>query len=137
LLILVQINSIQDIGESAYSQYTKIKKLENENTTVAATDTTEFIPSWQPKPRRCLYLTLTDGSQTVFGMELETIPALNYAQFRPGCKILIKGPVDCRKGVMHLKPHHVTFLGGEVESLAEPNSVETVLTKILDLENRD
>jgi RecQ-mediated genome instability protein 1 len=133
----LQVNSIQDIGESAYSQYSKIKKTENENTTVAATDTTEFIPTWQPKPRRCLYMSLTDGSQTIFGMELESIPALSLNGFRPGCKILIKGPVDCRKGVLHLKPHHVTLLGGEVEDLALTHSVENVLTEILDLENRE
>jgi len=77
---------VQDIGESAYNQWKKIKKLENENTNVAATDSTAVSNAWEPKPLRCLYLTLTDGSQTIYGMELKRLPAVDLS-LRPGAKV--------------------------------------------------
>lgn len=83
---LFQVNSIQDIGESAYSQWTKLKKLENENVNVAATDSNEFTQTWQPTAKRCLYLTMTDGSQKVFGMEMQIIRGLDV-NMKPGFKV--------------------------------------------------
>jgi hypothetical protein len=77
---------VEDIGESAYSQWNRLKKLENENTTVAATDSTEMKNTWEPKPRRCLYLTMTDGSQKVFGLEKSLISVLSLGM-NPGTKV--------------------------------------------------
>lgn len=79
------MNSIQDIGESAYSQYKQIKRLENDNAAVSAEggDRDNF---WAPKARRCLYLSLTDGTQKVFGLELTTISTLHMGLV-PGVKV--------------------------------------------------
>lgn len=79
------MNSVQDIGESSYNQWKQIKKLENENTHVTAASDTDN--AWAPKPRSCLYLTLTDGSQEVYGLELVSIPALSLSGLKPGVKV--------------------------------------------------
>jgi len=126
----LQINSLEDIGESSYSQYNKLKKLENENTNVAATDSNQITPTWQPKPRRCLYLSLTDGSQNIFGMEHTSISTLSLS-LKPGSKIMVSGPVECRLGVLLLCSSQVTVLGGEVEALVNTNSLENVLSRNL------
>jgi len=91
-LYVGQINSLRDIGESAYNQYNKIKKLENENTGVSASNNDEFKFSWQPKARRCLQLTLTDGCQEISGMELVQIPAL-HLDMKPGTKVSISNAI--------------------------------------------
>ncbi|CAG7815975.1 unnamed protein product [Allacma fusca] len=126
----LQVNIIEDIGESSYSQWNKLKKLTNENTNVSGGETNESKPTWEPKPRRCLYLTMSDGSQEVFGLELVTVPALNV-DVKTGSKVLISGPIECRRGVLHLKPGNVRILGGEVEALVEANAFEQVLQKRL------
>jgi len=132
----LQINSVQDIGESSYSQYNKLKKRENENTNVSATDSNQVMQTWEPKPRRCLYLSLTDGCQQIFGMEVVAIPALSLA-IKPGAKIIVKGPVDCRRGVLLLKPAHVKILGGEVDTLVVENSQEKLLSRNLGSEKHE
>lgn len=77
---------MRDIGESSYSQWTKLKKLENENVSVAATDSNECTPTWQPTPKRCVHLTMTDGKQEVYGLEMQPIPGLKL-NMKPGFKV--------------------------------------------------
>lgn len=92
IIFLRQMNSIQDIGESAYNQWKKIRQLENENINVtgAATNTDN---QWAPKPKRCLYLTLSDGIQLVYGLELTPISCLSL-NLRPGVKVMIIKPSE-------------------------------------------
>ncbi|XP_035710700.1 recQ-mediated genome instability protein 1 isoform X2 [Folsomia candida] len=125
------MNSIQDIGESAYNQWKKIRQLENENINVtgAATNTDN---QWAPKPKRCLYLTLSDGIQLVYGLELTPISCLSL-NLRPGVKILFMGPIECRRGVLQLRPVNVKVIGGEVEGIFDSHSVEAVLSSRLNI----
>ncbi|CAL8104110.1 unnamed protein product [Orchesella dallaii] len=128
----LQVNSVRDIGESSYNQWNKVKKLENENTSVAATDSTEFTQTWQPKQKRCLHLTMTDGSQQVFGLEMQPIIGLTI-NMKPGVKVIVIGPVDCRRGIIHLKPNNIKVIGGEVEDFKDTNKMERILANILNI----
>ncbi|ODN06355.1 RecQ-mediated genome instability protein 1 [Orchesella cincta] len=128
----LQVNSVRDIGESSYSQWNKVKKLENENASVAATDSTEYTQTWQPTPKRCLYLNMTDGSQEVFGLEMQLTPGLSI-NMKPGTKVIVTGPVDCRRGVIHLKPSNIRVIGGEVEDIKDSNKMERILASILNI----
>lgn len=75
-----------NVAESAYSQVQKIRKLASENLEVTEIDEKK---AWEPKPKRMLKLTCTDGIRQVYGMEYELIPAL-CEPYIPGCKVLIK-----------------------------------------------
>lgn len=49
----------------------------------------------------------------------------------PGFKVMIIGPVTCRKGVIMLKEENYREIGGEVESLLKVNALENVLARSL------
>lgn len=44
---------------------------------------------------------------------------------------MVLGPVDCRRGVIHLRPNNIRIVGGEVEDLYESNRMEKVLADTL------
>ena len=120
--------SILNIGQSAYSQHTKITQGLDNNSDVSAD---KKIPSkWEPKGRRMLRLELTDGSQSIQAIEYKAINHL-HLDLIPGTKILIKGPVECRRGVILLRPNNVELLGGEVSDLVQKNAPENVLARLI------
>jgi len=49
----------------------------------------------------------------------------------PGYKVMIVGPINCRRGVILLEDGKYKEIGGEVESLLKPNAPENVLAKAL------
>ncbi|XP_044121729.1 recQ-mediated genome instability protein 1 isoform X2 [Neovison vison] len=71
----LQINSLVDVSQPAYSQ---IQKLRGKNTTnELITAETQVTPKpWEAKPSRMLMLQLTDGIVQMQGMEYQSIPAL-------------------------------------------------------------
>ena len=77
-----------------------------------------------------LLLHLTDGTQSVQAVEYVPLPQLNL-DTHPGSKILIMGPVECRRGVFLLRPNNLRLLGGEVEELVKANAPENVLARML------
>ncbi|XP_014601612.1 PREDICTED: recQ-mediated genome instability protein 1-like isoform X2 [Polistes canadensis] len=102
-------------------------------------DATEDVKPqmWEPKPKRMLQLHLTDGLQDVIGIEYKTITSLQDTLI-PGYKIMIIGPVICRRGVILLEERKFREIGGEVESLSISNALENVLARALDCpENPD
>lgn len=125
----LQINSLVDVSQPAYSQ---IQKLRGKNTmnelTTAETQVTQ--KPWEAKPSRMLMLQLTDGIVQVQGMEYQPIPAL-HSHLPPGTKILIYGIISFRLGVLLLKPENVKVLGGEVDALLEEYAQEKVLGRLL------
>lgn len=117
-----------NIGQSAYSQHTKITQGLESNSDVSAD---KKIPSkWEPKSRRMLLIHLTDGSQNIQAMEYMPIPSI-HLDLIPGTKILIKGPVECRRGVILLRSENIELLGGEVSDLVQPNAPENVLARVI------
>lgn len=49
----------------------------------------------------------------------------------PGYKVMIIGPVDCRRGIILLEDGKYREIGGEVEAMLQPNALENVLARAL------
>lgn len=49
----------------------------------------------------------------------------------PGLKIMIIGPVTCRRGVIFLEEANISIKGGEVDDLLIPNALENILANAL------
>ncbi|KAL4630115.1 recQ-mediated genome instability protein 1 [Arapaima gigas] len=127
----LQMDSLLDISQPAYAQLQQWTGKDCSNDGVSAVTQATQRP-WEAKPTRMLLLQLTDGVQNLEGMEYEPISSLNTS-LRPGTKILLQGSVQCRLGVLLLKPENVKVIGGEVEDLLEQNSQSRVLCRKLGL----
>ncbi|MBN3314323.1 RMI1 protein, partial [Atractosteus spatula] len=125
----LQIDSLLDVSQPAYSQIQKLKGKDFTNENVTAVTQVSQKP-WEAKPLRMLMLQLTDGVQQLQGMEYQPIPDL-HANLSPGSKILLQGKIVCRLGVLLLTPVNVKVIGGEVEGLVEEFSQERVLSRVL------
>nr|BAC37651.1 unnamed protein product [Mus musculus] len=125
----LQINSLVDVSQPAYSQ---IQKLRGKNTTndLVSAETQSTPKPWEVRPSRMLMLQLTDGVTHIQGMEYQSIPAL-HSGLPPGTKILVRGCILFRLGVLLLKPENVKVLGGEVDGLSEENAQEKVLARLI------
>ncbi|RZF43364.1 hypothetical protein LSTR_LSTR001625 [Laodelphax striatellus] len=125
----MQINYFFNVGESAYSQYEKKRKLCLDNQSVGE----EKQANWMPKAKRIMKMEMTDGVQTVQGFEYCPLTKLNETM-EPGLKVLIKGPVECRKGVLFLKDINIEILGGELDTLCESNPTAEIIAEKLQLD---
>ena len=139
--MVLQVLSCVDVGQSAYSQLQNILKVDNENVAVSAdAEDPSVAPTqyrqaaWEPKTSRMLKLILTDGFQTIQAIEHEPIHDLKYPM-NPGCKLKLKPPITCRRGVMMLIRKNVEFLGGEVEEMRGEFELKKVLAGIVGTEN--
>lgn len=132
----VQMDSLLDISQPAYTQLQRVRGTDRSNDQVSAV-TQETQRPWEAKPTRVLMLQLTDGVQSLEGMEYRPIPALS-TNLAPGTKLQLVGPIVVRLGVLLLKAENVKVLGGEVEQLLEMYSQGRVLCGTLGLpeENR-
>ncbi|CAB3230201.1 unnamed protein product [Arctia plantaginis] len=118
---VLQINATIDIGTPGYQQYLKLQKVNMEN--VEATTTFEEKIS----SHRMIKLYLTDGVQEVSGIEYKPMRNIS-CDITPGCKVLIKGPVECRRGTLMLTESAVELLGGEVQEIGVSNSLAGLLS---------
>ncbi|OXB62502.1 hypothetical protein ASZ78_008140 [Callipepla squamata] len=125
----LQIDSLLDVSQPAYSQLQKIRGKSTVNEEVTA-NTQAFQKPWEAKPTRMLMLQLTDGIRQIQGMEYQPVPVL-HSNLPPGTKITVHGNVAYRLGVLLLKPENVKLLGGEVDALLEEYSQERVLARLL------
>ncbi|KAM5299476.1 recQ-mediated genome instability protein 1 [Ctenodactylus gundi] len=125
----LQVNSLVDISQPAYSQIQKLRGKNTTNDLITAEPQVTPKP-WEAKPSRMLMLQLTDGIVHVQGMEYQSIPAL-HSNLPPGTKILIHGNICFRLGVLLLKPENVKVLGGEVDTLLEEYAQEKVLARLI------
>jgi len=136
--LVLMVEQGLDIGNPAYGQLQKLHKVDTENARVGGdeTDATQtgyqatqggrFAAAWEPKPSRALYITLTDGFHKVKALEVEPLSQMPDWP-RPGTKLQLKGPLNCRRGVILLKKDQCTILGGEAEELLEENTPRKVL----------
>ncbi|XP_013190162.2 recQ-mediated genome instability protein 1 [Amyelois transitella] len=122
----LQINAAVDIGTPAYQQYLKLQKVNLENID-ATTKFEDKVPS-----HRMIKLFLTDGVQEVSAIEYKPMRNLS-CDVTPGCKMYIKGPVECRRGVILLTESAIELLGGEVQEIAISNSLAGLLSSKLGL----
>ena len=71
---------------------------------------------------RCLKLYLSDGyhptPQHLVAMEVSPLPDLSVNS-KAGLKVVLRGPLTCRNGIIILNPGNAAVLGGSVASLVE------------------
>uniref|UniRef100_A0A8C1U9C0 RecQ-mediated genome instability protein 1 n=1 Tax=Cyprinus carpio TaxID=7962 RepID=A0A8C1U9C0_CYPCA len=127
----LQMDSLLDVSQPAYTQLQSIRGNNCSNDQVSAV-TPETQRPWEAKPTRMLMLQLTDGVQSLEGMEYRPIPTLS-TNLPPGTKLQLVGPIVVRLGVLLLKAENVKVLGGEVEQLLEIYSQSRVLSGTLGL----
>ncbi|NWI63751.1 RMI1 protein, partial [Todus mexicanus] len=125
----IQVDSLVDVSQPAYSQLQKLRGKSTVNEEVTAS-TQAFQKPWEAKPTRMLMLQLTDGIHQVQGMEYQPVPVL-HSNLPPGTKITVQGNITYRLGVLLLKAENVKLLGGEVDALLEEYSQETVLARLI------
>ncbi|KFQ69234.1 RecQ-mediated genome instability protein 1 [Phaethon lepturus] len=125
----IQIDSLVDVSQPAYSQLQKLRGKSTVNEEITAS-TQAFQKAWEAKPTRMLMLQLTDGIHQIQGMEYQPVPVL-HSNLLPGTKITLQGNIACRLGVLLLKPENVKLLGGEVDALLEEYSQERVLARLI------
>ncbi|XP_053888040.1 recQ-mediated genome instability protein 1 [Malaclemys terrapin pileata] len=125
----IQIDSLVDVSQPAYSQLQKIRGKNTVNEEVTA-NTQATQKSWEAKPTRMLMLQLTDGIHQIQGMEYQPVPVL-HSNLPPGTKITIQGKTAYRLGVLLLKSENVKLLGGEVDALLEEYAQERVLARLI------
>ncbi|CAH2092598.1 unnamed protein product [Euphydryas editha] len=124
---VLQINVAEDIGTPAYQQYLKLQKVNTDNLE-ATTNFDEKVSS-----HRMLKLHMTDGVQIVTGIEYEPMRNLSL-DVTPGSKVLVKGPVECRRGTLLLRENCIELLGGEVAELITEFSQASILSHKLNKE---
>ncbi|NXV03928.1 RMI1 protein, partial [Cettia cetti] len=125
----IQIDSLVDVSQPAYSQLQKLRGKSTVNEEVTAS-TQAFQKPWEAKPTRMLMLQLTDGIHQIQGMEYQPVPVL-CSNLPPGTKITVQGNIAYRLGVLLLKPENVKLLGGEVDVLLEDYCQERVLARLI------
>lgn len=125
----IQIDSLVDVSQPAYSQLQKLRGKSTVNEEVTAS-TQAFQKPWEAKPTRMLMLQLTDGINQVQGMEYQPVPVL-HSNLPPGTKITVQGKIAYRLGVLLLKPENVKLLGGEADALLEDYCQERVLARLI------
>ncbi|CAO1442401.1 unnamed protein product [Diamesa hyperborea] len=121
----LQMMQLIDISESPYDQWRKLH-----NKVLDDVDETRGPKNFQPKKKRMLKLTLTDGIKTIIAMEYKIIPALN-TKFPPGIKLQLIGPINCVNHVLMLESKNIKNLGGEVDTLLIENAYENILLALL------
>ncbi|NXR02971.1 RMI1 protein, partial [Sagittarius serpentarius] len=132
----IQIDSLVDVSQPAYSQLQKLRGKNTVNDEVTAS-TEAFQKPWEAKSTRMLMLQLTDGIHQIQGMEYQPVPVL-HSNLPPGTKITVQGNIAYRLGVLLLKPENVKLLGGEVDALLQEYSQERVLARLIgETENPD
>lgn len=119
--ILVQIQSITEIGHSALSLRTVHQKIiedaEGRDRVISLED-----PESQDRqapilyPRAMLKFTLSDGHCTVPAIEYQKIDGLSLAETPLGCKLLIKS-APVRRGLVLLTSENTTIKGFQVDEL--------------------
>ncbi|XP_051175771.1 recQ-mediated genome instability protein 1-like [Leptopilina boulardi] len=125
----LQLLKLYDISMSKYKQLEKIRNVSTVNIDVTNENNSQ---PWEPVGKRMLQLFLTDGIQEILAIEYKPIRILNDSLL-PGLKIMIMGPVVCRKGVILLEETNVAIREGEVADLLIPNALENVLANALNL----
>ncbi|KAF7997330.1 hypothetical protein HCN44_005607 [Aphidius gifuensis] len=125
---ILQMEKAYDISTSKYKQLEQIRKISNANIEITESEQTQ---PWEPKSNRMMQLFLTDGVQDVIAIEHKSIRTLKE-NILPGFKVIIKGPVTCRRGVIMLEESNFELLAGEVDSLLIKNAPENVFAHKVD-----
>ncbi|XP_059490951.1 recQ-mediated genome instability protein 1-like isoform X2 [Neocloeon triangulifer] len=142
-IFAVQVEKFWDKANSSYNQYRNYKGELSEETNNDETNEGEVdVSDWGKgpgagetkralKPRRLL-MEICDGKTELKALEWKPIQELSGMVY-PGAKMVIKGPVVCRNGILMLCPEHVKLYGGEVDDLIFTNAMENLIADSLGL----
>lgn len=119
--ILVQIQSITEIGHSALSLQTVHQKIQDDaegRDRVLDLEDPESQHRQAPivYPRAMLRFDLGDGHHTVPAIEYQRMEGLSLMETPLGCKLLIKA-VSVRRGLLLLTPENTVIKGYRVDEL--------------------
>ena len=134
--LTLQLQSVLNVGSSFYSQLKKITgkpvpEASTQNTQYSTQNSTQNNSQYNgPPPSRMLFLTLTDGTNIVSGMEYKPCTQLSV-NLLPGTKILVSH-MTARIGVLLLQPGNFRLLGGCVERLRLLYTQERVLKSAME-----
>ncbi|KAI0979889.1 hypothetical protein GJ496_001931 [Pomphorhynchus laevis] len=123
-LIIVQVECFDNISKSKYTQIEK-----NISGQLSITDDQGNEQKQWTDESRLLSLILTDGIQTFKAIEFEPIPKLTN-ELCIGSKLELSGKIKCHLGIVLLKNHNVTVLGGGY-NIRDSESIR--LNRILDV----
>ncbi|KAK6753621.1 hypothetical protein RB195_012920 [Necator americanus] len=129
--LVLQINSIVDIGAPFHFQFTALVSEFIDDTgfdPLPEMEQERYSNVLAASQRRMLLLTLSDGESDFRAIEYKSIKQLSLL-LKPGCKVLLIPPVRCRKGILFLKPENIQIIGGDVESLFETGRPLQIITK--------
>ncbi|KAG6795491.1 recQ-mediated genome instability protein 1 [Apis mellifera caucasica] len=132
---ILQVEQMYNITKAKYKQLKEIRNVNFSEVDPAEEEMMKKMTKTQKK--RMMQLKLTDGLQNIIGIEYNPIPQLND-MLLPGYKVMIIGPIICRRGVLLLEEGKLKGIGGEVDNLLIPNALENILARALNLpENPD
>ncbi|KAK7081646.1 tudor domain-containing protein 3 [Halocaridina rubra] len=77
---------------------------------------------------RLLKVSMTDGSTTVHGLEVQNIKLISL-KTAPGTKVQLSGKIVINSGFLLLNPHNITVIGGTVEELYEKWKLSSSVSK--------
>ncbi|VDN03429.1 unnamed protein product [Thelazia callipaeda] len=131
--ILLQINSIIDIGTSIYSQYRLLtREIEDNSGFQIKPDENQAECDPFRNSNRMLLMEVSDGNSSIKAIEYSSIPDLSLLT-TPGCKILVKKDVCCRRGILLLTEFNCIVLGGDDELLMKTGRPIEMMTKRLNI----
>lgn len=132
---ILQVEQMYNITKAKYKQLKEIRNVNFSEVDPAEEEMMKKMTKTQKK--RMMQLKLTDGLQNIIGIEYNPISQLND-MLLPGYKVMIIGPIICRRGVLLLEEGKLKGIGGEVDNLLIPNALENILARALNLpENPD
>ncbi|XP_031773524.1 LOW QUALITY PROTEIN: recQ-mediated genome instability protein 1 [Apis florea] len=132
---ILQVEQMYNITKAKYKQLKEIRNVNFSEVDPAEEEMMKKMTKTQKK--RMMQLKLTDGLQNIIGIEYNPISQLND-MLLPGYKLMIIGPIICRRGVLLLEEGKLKGIGGEVDNLLIPNALENILARALNLpENPD
>ncbi|MFH4977996.1 hypothetical protein AB6A40_004705 [Gnathostoma spinigerum] len=130
--LILQINSVVDIGSSLLSQFSKLAYdcTDNSNFGCVTDSDTEEKNIFKAKPKRMLFLSVTDGF--IFFQAIEYSPIKELSIYTcPGCKILLRDEVLIRNNIFFLTEKNCQILGGDDEHLMSSNRPVELIAKKL------
>eukprot|EP00730_Choanoeca_flexa_P005791 TRINITY_DN12022_c1_g3_i1.p1 TRINITY_DN12022_c1_g3~~TRINITY_DN12022_c1_g3_i1.p1 ORF type:complete len:446 (+),score=119.28 TRINITY_DN12022_c1_g3_i1:121-1458(+) len=135
--LILQVNSVLDVGQSAYAQLEKAQsaaRRQGVDTTVEEDRNDGFTQQQGQQVRsKLLKIKLSDGHGYIVGMEFKPIKEL-FATMTPGLKVRILPKTIVRRGVLLLQPSCIQILGGKVTNMIPTDGHLAVLKKCFGLD---
>uniref|UniRef100_A0A915PUC6 RecQ-mediated genome instability protein 1 n=1 Tax=Setaria digitata TaxID=48799 RepID=A0A915PUC6_9BILA len=132
--MVVQINSIIDIGTSLYSQYKSLtNKFEDNSGFQFKSEEGESNSDSLHNSKRMLSMEVTDGKISMRAVEYSPVNGISLLTL-PGCKILLTKNICFRRGILLLTEVNCIVLGGDDDLLMKTGRPVEVMMKHLNID---